>query len=86
MLRVDLQSCENLKPGQTAVRLSVHIRVRRIDWRSAKPWETRMGDVQKFNFKKTGSWLQGEVEIRIQKKWLVIGAAVLVALVFIALD
>ncbi len=45
-----------------------------------------MGDVQKFNFKQAGSWLQGEVEIRIQKKWLAIGAVVMLVLVVIALD
>jgi len=40
----------------------------------------------KFNLKQAGAWLSGEVEIRVQKKWLVIGAAVFAVLVAVALD
>lgn len=45
-----------------------------------------MNDVEKLNPRKAGAWLSGEVEIRVPKAWLAIGAIALAALVFIALD
>jgi len=63
-----------------------HNRFRRIDSGPQKKRETEMSEVQKYNLKQAAGWLQGEVEIRIQKKWLVIGAAVIVALVVVAID
>ena len=45
-----------------------------------------MNEVQKLNLRRTAEWLAGEVEIRLQKKWLVVAAAVVAALVMLALD
>ncbi|MEE4331728.1 MAG: hypothetical protein V2J10_12730 [Wenzhouxiangella sp.] len=45
-----------------------------------------MNEVQKVNFRRTAEWMAEEVEIRIQKKWLVVAAAVLGALVLLAFD
>jgi hypothetical protein len=38
------------------------------------------------NVRRTTEWLAGEVEIRIQRKWLVVAAGAVVALVLLALD
>ncbi|MDP5085579.1 MAG: hypothetical protein NWQ23_09180 [Yoonia sp.] len=45
-----------------------------------------MNDVQKFNLKQAGTWLSGEVEIRMPKLWLVAGGIALVVLLIIAFD
>jgi hypothetical protein len=43
-------------------------------------------DVKKMDLRKTREWLSGEVEVRLPKAWLAIGAAVAVLLVILALD
>jgi hypothetical protein len=43
-------------------------------------------DVKKMDLRKTREWLSGEVEIRLPKAWLAIGAAVIVVLLILALD
>lgn len=43
-------------------------------------------DVKKMDLRKGREWLSGEVEIRLPKAWLAIGAAVIVVLVILALD
>jgi len=43
-------------------------------------------EVKKMDLRKAREWLSGEVEIRLPKAWLAIGAAVIVALVILALD
>ncbi len=43
-------------------------------------------DVKKLDLRRARDWLSGEVEIRLPKAWLVIGAAVLVVLLILALD
>jgi hypothetical protein len=45
-----------------------------------------MNDVKKYDLRKTRTWLSGEVEIRLPKAWLVIGAAIFVVLLIVALD
>lgn len=45
-----------------------------------------MNDVQKVNLRKAREWLSGEVEIRLPKAWLAIGAAVIAVLLILALD
>lgn len=45
-----------------------------------------MRDIEKGNLRKAGSWLSGEVEIRLPKAWLAIGGLVVLALLVIALD
>ena len=45
-----------------------------------------MHDVEKLNFRQAGEWLAGEIEIRVSRKWLVIGAVAFAALLLLALD
>jgi preprotein translocase subunit Sec61beta len=45
-----------------------------------------MNEVQKVNVRRASEWLAGEVEIRIQKKWLVVAAVAVAILVLLALD
>ena len=45
-----------------------------------------MIDVQKVNLRKAREWLSGEVDIRLPKAWLAIGAAVIAVLLILALD
>lgn len=47
---------------------------------------TDANDVRKMDRRKAGEWLSGEVEIRLPKAWLVIGAAMIVVLLIVALD
>lgn len=43
-------------------------------------------DVKKLDLRKSREWLSGEVEIRLPKAWLAIGAAVFAVLLILALD
>lgn len=43
-------------------------------------------DVKKMDLRKTREWLSGEIDVRLPKAWLVIGAAVIVVLLIVALD
>ena len=43
-------------------------------------------DVKKMDLRKTRDWFSGEVEIRLPKAWLAIGAAMIVVLLIVALD
>lgn len=45
-----------------------------------------MNDVRKIDLKKAPEWLAGEVEIRVPRAWLVIGATAVLVLSFIAFD
>lgn len=45
-----------------------------------------MNEVQKVNSRRTADWLAGEVDIRIQKKWLVVAAVAVSVLLMLALD
>ena len=45
-----------------------------------------MSEVQKFNMRQAGAWLSGEVEIRVPKKWLALGAIAFAVLLLLALD
>ncbi|WP_162906793.1 hypothetical protein [Algihabitans albus] len=45
-----------------------------------------MSDVEKVNVKKAASWLSGEIEVRLPKAWLAIGAVAIVVLLIVALD
>lgn len=48
-----------------------------------------MNDVKslkKMDLRKARKWLSGEVEIRLPKTWLAIGAAVFAVLLILALD
>jgi hypothetical protein len=47
---------------------------------------TDANDVKKMDLRKAREWLSGEVEIRLPKAWLVIGAAMIVVLLIVALD
>jgi hypothetical protein len=47
---------------------------------------TDANDVKKMDQRKVREWLSGEVEIRLPKAWLVIGAAMIVVLLIVALD
>lgn len=51
---------------------------------SAKSETTQ--EIEKVNLRASGAWLAGDVEIRVPKAWLAIGAAVLVVLLIVALD
>jgi len=53
---------------------------------SASKQENTMSDGQKFELKNVTDWLSSEVDIRIKKKWLVVGAAAFIVLLLIALD
>ncbi len=43
-------------------------------------------EIRKMDLRKAREWLSGEVEIRLPKAWLAIGAAVIAALLIVALD
>ncbi|MEE4203984.1 MAG: hypothetical protein V2I45_10160 [Halieaceae bacterium] len=43
-------------------------------------------DVNKMDLRKAREWLSGEVEIRLPKAWLAIGAAAIAVLLIVALD
>jgi hypothetical protein len=43
-------------------------------------------DVKRMDLRKAREWLSGEVEIRLPKAWLAIGAAVIAMLLIVALD
>ena len=45
-----------------------------------------MQDVEKLDKRKISQWLAEEVEIRVTKLWLVVGAAGALALLLLALD
>jgi len=45
-----------------------------------------VNNVKKMDLRKTREWLSGEVEIRLPKAWLAIGAAVIAVLLIVALD
>jgi hypothetical protein len=47
---------------------------------------TDANDVKKMDLRKAREWLSGEVEIRLPKAWLVIGAAMIIVLLIVALD
>jgi hypothetical protein len=43
-------------------------------------------EVRKMDLRKARAWLSGEVEIRLPKAWLAIGAAAIAVLLIAALD
>lgn len=43
-------------------------------------------EVNKMDLRKAREWLSGEVEIRLPKAWLVIGAVAVAVLLIVALD
>lgn len=43
-------------------------------------------DLKKMDLRKARGWLAGEVEVRLPKAWLAIGAALVVVLMIVALD
>ncbi|ARE83109.1 conserved hypothetical protein [Roseovarius sp. EC-HK134] len=43
-------------------------------------------DVKKMDLRESRKWLSGEVEIRLPKAWLAIGAAAIAVLLIVALD
>lgn len=43
-------------------------------------------DVKKMDLRKAREWLSGEVDIRLPKAWLAIGAAVIAVLLILAFD
>ncbi|WP_296579174.1 hypothetical protein [Phreatobacter sp.] len=43
-------------------------------------------DVKKMDLHNIREWLSGEVEIRLPKAWLAIGAAVIAVLLILAID
>jgi hypothetical protein len=45
-----------------------------------------VNDVKKLDLRRTREWLSGEVEIRVPRAWLAIGAAAVVVLLIVALD
>lgn len=45
-----------------------------------------LNNVKKLDARKARDWLSDEVEIRLPKLWLVIGAAAVVVLLIVALD
>jgi hypothetical protein len=45
-----------------------------------------VNEVKKLDLRKARAWLSGEVEIRLPKAWLAIGAAVIAVLLIVALD
>lgn len=45
-----------------------------------------VNEVKKMDLRKAREWLSGEVEIRLPKAWLAIGAAVIAVLLILALD
>lgn len=47
---------------------------------------TDENEIRKTDLRKARDWLTGEVDIRLPRAWLVIGAAVIVVLLIVALD
>ena len=45
-----------------------------------------VNEVKKMDLRKAREWLSGEVEIRLPKAWLAIGAALVVVLLILALN
>jgi hypothetical protein len=45
-----------------------------------------VNEVKKMDLRKARKWLSGEVEIRLPKAWLAVGAAVIAVLLILALD
>lgn len=45
-----------------------------------------VNEVKKMDLRKAREWLSGEVEIRLPKAWLAIGAAVIAVVLVVALD
>jgi hypothetical protein len=45
-----------------------------------------VNDVKKMDLRKAREWLSAEVEIRLPRAWLAIGAAVIAVLLIAALD
>lgn len=45
-----------------------------------------VNDVKRMDLRKARDWLSGEVDIRLPKAWLVIGAVMIVVLLIVALD
>lgn len=45
-----------------------------------------MNEVEKLNLRKTGAWLSGDVEIRVPKKFLALGAVAVAVLLVVAFD
>jgi hypothetical protein len=43
-------------------------------------------EVKKMDLRKSREWLSGEVEVRLPKAWLVIGAIAVAVLLVVALD
>lgn len=43
-------------------------------------------DVEKIDLQKAGTWLSGEVEIRLPRVWLAVGLGLVVVLLILALD
>lgn len=45
-----------------------------------------VNDEKKMDLRKAREWLSGEVEIRMPKAWLLIGAGMIVVLLIVAFD
>ena len=45
-----------------------------------------MQNTRQVNLRNTNEWLSGDIDIRVPKKWLAIGAAILFALILMALN
>ena len=45
-----------------------------------------MNDVKKLNIQNAKGWLAGDVEIRLPKTWLAIGAVAFAVLLILAID
>lgn len=43
-------------------------------------------DVRKIDLRKAREWLSGEVEVRLPRAWLAVGAAAVALLAIVALD
>ena len=43
-----------------------------------------MNEVQKLNLRRAGEWLAGEIEVRVPKAWLAVGAVAFCALLLVA--
>ena len=45
-----------------------------------------MNESEKLDLRKAGAWLSGDVELRLPKAWLAIGAVAAIVLLIVALD
>jgi hypothetical protein len=45
-----------------------------------------MNDSNKIDLRKVGTWLSGEVELRVPNAWLAIAGVAIVVLLIVALD